>query len=230
MSLIELRHVGKTYCPHAKADPLPVLFDIDLRIQKGEYIAIMGPSGSGKSTLLNILGCLDRPSTGQYLFHQKDVSQLNDNALSQIRNRKIGYVFQSFNLIPQLTVLENISIPLYYHDKTEKEIRQRAAELAQSVGLDDRVHHRPTELSGGQQQRTAIARALANRPLLILADEPTGNLDTKTGRDILLLLDRLNQSGTTLLVITHDDQVALCAKRVLRLRDGRIAADTTNDR
>ena len=207
---------------------LRVLRDIDITINSGEYVAIMGPSGSGKSTLLNMIGCLDRPSSGNYRLGGQDVSQLEDDDLSAIRGARIGFVFQSFNLIAQLNVIENIEIPMFYQNYGEVESTERAMELAAMVGLGDRMRHRPSELSGGQQQRVAIARALANDPLIILADEPTGNLDSSSGADILEILDRLHREGKTLVVVTHDEQIATCAERVIRLFDGYVAEDTYN--
>ena len=207
---------------------LRVLRDIDITINSGEYVAIMGPSGSGKSTLLNMIGCLDRPSSGNYRLGGQDVSQLEDDDLSAIRGARIGFVFQSFNLIAQLNVIENIEIPMFYQNYGEVESTERAMELAAMVGLGDRMRHRPSELSGGQQQRVAIARALANDPLIILADEPTGNLDSNSGADILEILDRLHREGKTLVVVTHDEQIATCAERVIRLFDGYVAEDTYN--
>jgi putative ABC transport system ATP-binding protein len=195
---------------------------VDLRIEDGEYMAIMGRSGSGKSTLLNVLGCLDRPTEGDYFLEGSNVADLDDDALSSIRNRQLGFVFQAYNLIPHLTVLENVEVPLEYAGVSPREARERATVLVERMGLGDRLRHRPTELSGGQQQRVAIARALANEPSLLLADEPTGNLDTKTGREILDLLRRLNEGGTTLVVVTHDSNIAQRAHRTVHMRDGRI--------
>ena len=210
------------------AAELRVLREIDIAINSGEYVAIMGPSGSGKSTLLNMIGCLDRPSSGSYRLGGQDVSKLEDDELSAIRGSRIGFVFQSFNLIAQLNVLENIGIPMFYQNYGEIESTERAMELADLVGLGDRMKHRPSELSGGQQQRVAIARALANDPLIILADEPTGNLDSSSGADILTILDRLHDQGKTLVVVTHDENIATHAQRVIRLFDGRVAQDTYN--
>lgn len=207
---------------------LRVLREINITIYAGEYVAIMGPSGSGKSTLLNMIGCLDRPSSGSYRLGDQDVSSLEDDALSAIRGARIGFVFQSFNLIAQLNVIENIEIPMFYQGYGEVESTERAIELATLVGLSERMKHRPSELSGGQQQRVAIARALANDPLIILADEPTGNLDSASGSDILQILDRLHTEGKTLIVVTHDEQIATRAQRVIRLFDGRVAQDTYN--
>ena len=198
---------------------------VDFRIRTGEYVAIMGSSGSGKSTLLNILGCLDTPSRGAYFLDGKDVADLDDDQLSGVRREKIGFVFQSFNLIPQITVLENIEIPLFYQGWHERESRERATELAGIVGLGDRVRHRPTELSGGQRQRVAIARALANDPKIILADEPTGNLDTATGNEIMTILDGLVEDGRTVVLVTHESHIAAHASRTVCLGDGLVVSD-----
>lgn len=195
---------------------------ISARILRGEYVAIMGRSGSGKSTLLNILGCLDRPTSGQYLLGGKDVSRLNDAALSRVRGQNIGFIFQSFNLIPQLTVQENLEVPLFYQGRVGAESRAKAAELADRVGLGDRLHHRPSELSGGQQQRVAIARSLMNDPLFLLADEATGNLDSKTEEEILALLEQLQQEGMTIVIVTHNPKVAARAERTIWLKDGQV--------
>ena len=201
---------------------LEVLRGIDLTIKSGEFIAIMGPSGSGKSTLLNMLGCLDRPTRGRYFLGGRDVSRLSDDELSLIRGQRIGFVFQSYNLIGQLNVIENIELPMYYQGYSEHESAARAKELAVMVGLGDRLKHRPTELSGGEQQRVAIARALANDPLIVLADEPTGNLDSENGAEIMEILHRLHQQGKTLAIITHDQGIATQAQRIINLLDGRI--------
>jgi len=209
---------------------LRVLREIDLTIHSGEYVAIMGPSGSGKSTLLNMIGCLDRPSSGDYILGGQSVAQLNDDELSNIRGARIGFIFQSFNLIAQLNVIENIDIPMYYQAYGKQESADRAQELAGLVGLADRVDHRPAELSGGQQQRVAIARALGHNPLIILADEPTGNLDSGSGADILVILDRLHSEGKTLIIVTHDEHIAAKAGRVIRLFDGCIATEENNKR
>ncbi len=199
---------------------------LDLDIHEGEYVSIMGPSGCGKSTLLNVLGCLDQPSTGRYLLGGEDVSQLEDDALSQVRGKKLGFIFQSYNLIQQLTVLENIEVPLYYQGVPESRGRRIARDLAVQVGLETRLSHRPNELSGGQQQRVAIARSLANDPLVILADEATGNLDSASGEEILKIFDDLNAAGKTLIFVTHDDAMAQRTRRIIRLKDGRIESDT----
>lgn len=201
------------------------LKSISFTVTKGEFISIMGPSGCGKSTLLNLLGCLDKPSNGSYFLGGCDVSRMEDDALSAVRGQRLGFVFQSYNLIPQLTVVENIEIPLYYRNVEEDECRTRAIKLATLVGLEKRLNHKPSELSGGQQQRVAIARSLVNDPILLLADEPTGNLDSKSGKEILLLFDELHHAGKTLILITHDESVAYRSQRTLRLRDGEIESD-----
>ncbi|MCC6795107.1 MAG: ABC transporter ATP-binding protein [Candidatus Hydrogenedentes bacterium] len=198
---------------------------VSLDFRQGEYITIMGPSGCGKSTLLNLLGCLDRPTDGQYILGGEDVSTLDDDTLSSIRGKRIGFVFQSYNLIQQLNVLENIEVPLYYQGRPDEEARAIATELAVRVGLGERLEHRPYELSGGQQQRVAVARALANDPLIILADEPTGNLDSTSGSDILGVFDELHRQGKTLIMVTHSDEVSERAQRVIRLRDGKVERD-----
>jgi putative ABC transport system ATP-binding protein len=202
-----------------------VLGGISLDIHPGEYVCIMGPSGCGKSTLLNVLGCLDQPTTGDYFLGGQNVAHLNDDELSSARNRNLGFIFQSYNLIQQLTVVENIAVPLYYGGKTDREMTQIAEKLACQVGLEHRLHHRPNQLSGGQQQRVAIARALSNSPLVILADEATGNLDSKSGKEILDLFDELNQQGKTLVFVTHDERMVERCTRVVRLRDGILDRD-----
>jgi len=201
---------------------LKVLRDVELTINNGDYVAIMGPSGSGKSTLLNMIGCLDRPTSGDYWLGGQNVSLLDDDQLSLIRGARIGFIFQSFNLINQLNVVENIEVPMYYQGYSENESAERARELAAMVGLADRLDHRPSELSGGQQQRVAIARALANDPLIILADEPTGNLDSESGAEILKILVDLHSQGKTLIVVTHDEGISENAGRVVEIFDGRI--------
>jgi putative ABC transport system ATP-binding protein len=222
--VIELRGVEKHY--QMGSFVVKALRGVDLKIFPGDYMSILGPSGCGKSTMLNILGCLDQPSVGEYLLDGVDVAQLPDNHLSSVRGKKLGFIFQSYNLIQQLTVLENIEVPLYYQGLTEKESREISVPLAEKVGLGARFDHKPTELSGGQQQRVAIARALANDPSVILADEATGNLDSKSGGDILEIFDQLNADGKTLIMITHDETMADRTSRVLRLKDGEIAFDT----
>ena len=208
-----------------KGETVQALRGVTFEVQDGEYMAIMGPSGSGKSTLLNLLGCLDRPTGGEYHLGDQNVAELNDDQLSHVRASKIGFVFQSYNLISQLTVLENIEVPLHYQGKISPDTRQLCAEFADMVGLADRLNHRPSELSGGQQQRVAIARSLVNDPFFILADEATGNLDSKTTDEILSLFDKLNDGGKTIIMITHEDEVASRTKRTLKLRDGQIESD-----
>ncbi|MDP4583897.1 MAG: ABC transporter ATP-binding protein [Verrucomicrobiales bacterium] len=226
--VIELRGVEKHY---QMGDTLvKALHGVDLKILPGDYISILGPSGCGKSTMLNILGCLDQPTIGQYFLSGQDVSQLSDDDLSQVRGKRLGFIFQSYNLIQQLTVVENIEVPLYYQGVTEKESREIAVALAEKVGLGTRLDHRPTELSGGQQQRVAIARALANDPAVILADEATGNLDSKSGGDILQIFDELNADGKTLILITHDEGMAMRTSRTIRLKDGSVAYDSYTER
>jgi putative ABC transport system ATP-binding protein len=201
---------------------------VSLDIPEGDYVAIMGPSGSGKSTLLNLLGCLDRPTSGRFFLGDLDVAQLDDDQLSDIRASRIGFVFQSYNLIPQLTVVENIEVPLYYLGQLTPESREHCRRLAAKVGLGDRLNHRPMQLSGGQQQRAGIARSLANNPYFMLADEPTGNLDSVTTGEILALLDQLNAAGKTIIIVTHEEDVGGRAKRIVRLRDGLVQSDERN--
>jgi len=222
-SIVKFENVVKVY--HLGGIELPVLRGVSCEIQKGEHVAIMGPSGSGKTTMLNIMGCLDTVTSGKYFLEGKDISTLDDDQLSEIRSKKIGFIFQSYNLIPQLTVLENIEMPLFYQQVDEEKTREKAIELARMVGLGDRIKHRPSELSGGQQQRVAIARALMNDPILILADEPTGNLDSVSGKEIMKLLCELNEKGTTLIVVTHDPNVAKYSGRILKMLDGRISGE-----
>lgn len=220
MPIAEVRNLKKIY-PMGEIT-VEALKGISLSFEEGDYVAIMGPSGSGKSTLLNLVGCLDRPSAGSYFLGGVDVSRLSDDALSEIRSERIGFVFQFYNLISQLSVVENIEVPLFYQGRSPHECRRRSLELVEIVGLGQRARHRQMELSGGEQQRVAIARALANDPLIILADEPTGNLDSATGEDILGLLDTLNRQGKTILMVTHDDKVAARAGRIVRLKDGHL--------
>lgn len=204
---------------------IQALRGVDLLICRNEYLAVMGPSGSGKSTLMNMLGCLDTPSSGRYEFNGKDVASMEDDELAEIRNREIGFVFQTFNLLPRSTSLQNVELPLIYAGVGAEERRQRAAEALMAVGLADRMEHKPNELSGGQRQRVAIARALVNQPSIILADEPTGNLDSRTGEEIMGLFERLYESGNTIVVVTHEEEIAEHAGRVVRLRDGVIESD-----
>jgi putative ABC transport system ATP-binding protein len=219
--VIEVRNLRKTYGSGDTA--VHALRGLDLTVQKGEYIAIMGASGSGKSTLLNILGCLDVPSSGKYLLDGIDTGEFDEEQLSLLRNRKIGFVFQSFNLVPRTTALANVELPLVYAGVRRAQRRERALAALDLVGLTDRTHHRPNELSGGQQQRVAIARALVTSPAIVLADEPTGNLDTESSREVLGILDRLNASGRTVVLITHEDEVAAHAMRTVRVVDGKVA-------
>ncbi len=222
-SIVRLENVRKTY--QMGSVPVEVLRGITLEINSGEYVSIMGPSGCGKSTMLNLLGCLDQPTAGRYLLDEKDVSTLDDDSLSTIRGAKLGFIFQSYNLIQQLTVLENIEVPLYYQGRPEAESRDIAMELAKIVGLEHRLHHKPRELSGGQQQRAGIARSLANDPLVLLADEPTGNLDSSSGNDILKIFEDLHHRGKTIIMVTHDPGIAELTTRTIRLRDGQIEND-----
>jgi putative ABC transport system ATP-binding protein len=225
-AIARLENVRKTY--KMGSVTVEALRGVSLNINPGEYISIMGPSGCGKSTLLNLLGCLDRPSSGSYYLGKDDVAQMDDDGLSYVRGSRLGFVFQSYNLIQQLTVLENIEVPLFYQGWPEDKSRQVAKELAIRVGLEQRMDHKPFELSGGQQQRVAIARALVNDPMVILADEATGNLDSASGAEILNLLDDLNQQGKTIIMVTHDASIAQRAKRNIRLRDGQVETDTLN--
>jgi putative ABC transport system ATP-binding protein len=221
--IVHFEKVRKTY--QMGLVTVEALRGISFAVEAGDYISIMGPSGCGKSTLLNLLGCLDRPTSGRYLLGGEDVSKMEDDALSSVRGTRLGFVFQSYNLIQQLTVLENIEVPLYYQGRSEEESREQARKLAARVGLEHRLDHKPFELSGGQQQRVAIARALVNEPLVLLADEPTGNLDSTSGTEILKLFDELNQQGKTLIMVTHDTNVSHHAQRAIRLCDGEIESD-----
>jgi putative ABC transport system ATP-binding protein len=204
------------------------LRDISITIKKGEYVALMGPSGSGKSTLMNMLGCLDTPSSGQYFLSEQDVSQMNDNQLAEVRNKEIGFVFQTFNLLPRSTALDNVCLPLIYAGKAKKERVLRGQQVLEQVGLGDRMSHRPNELSGGQRQRVAVARALVNHPAMLLADEPTGNLDSKTSIEIMGLFEEIHRNGNTIVVVTHEEEIAQHAHRIIRLKDGLVESDTVN--
>jgi len=222
MSLIEARDLWKTYV--MGTEEIHALAGVDVIVDKGEYVAIMGPSGSGKSTLMNVIGCLDTPTKGTYRLNGREVSTMEDDELAAIRNREIGFVFQTFQLLPRAPALRNVELPLVYRGVPADERHERAKQALERVDLGERLTHRPNELSGGQRQRVAIARALVNDPSIVLADEPTGNLDTSTGQEILALFDELNEQGHTLVVITHEQEVADRAKRTIRLRDGKIAA------
>ncbi len=226
-AIIRIEGVEKRYVLGGEADVL-ALRGVNLTVHEGSYVAIMGPSGSGKSTMLNILGCLDRPTAGRYWLGGEDVSSMPDDDLSEARGRMIGFIFQSYNLIAQLTVIENIQVPLLYQGRDLREYHDRCVELARLVGLGQRLNHRPNQLSGGQQQRVAIARSLVNDPLMILADEPTGNLDSRTGTEVLDLIDQLNQSGKTIVLVTHDERVAARAHRVVHMKDGLIDREVIN--
>ena len=225
-TVADLRKITKTYFKPDGSVLVEALREVDLLIEAGQYLAIMGASGSGKSTLMNILGCLDQPTAGSYLLDGRDVSTMEDDELSRARREKIGFVFQAFNLISQLNAIENVEVPLFYHGVHRHERRRRATERLEAVGLGDRLTHRPPELSGGEQQRVAIARALVNNPSIIMADEPTGNLDSKTGAAILELLAELHQKGMTIIVVTHDQRVADQCQRIIQLADGAIESDT----
>jgi putative ABC transport system ATP-binding protein len=223
MSLIETVDLWKTYI--MGSEEIHALRGVSISIERGEYVAIMGPSGSGKSTLMNLIGCLDTPSQGSYLLNGKQVSQMNDNELARIRNEEIGFVFQTFNLLPRATALHNVELPLVYAGVAAADRQQRAKLALEKVELASRMTHRPNELSGGQRQRVAIARALVNNPSILLADEPTGNLDSKTGTEIMTLFDRLHQAGNTIVLVTHEADIAACAHRAIHLRDGQVEND-----
>lgn len=224
--IIRLEHIKKEYVIEKVV--IPALREVSLSIHKNEYVALMGPSGSGKSTMMNILGCLDTPSGGTYVLNGKDVSRLGDNELAVIRNKEIGFVFQTFNLMPRLNALQNVALPLVYAGVGRKERDERAKEVLESVGLGDRMDHKPNELSGGQKQRVAIARALVNHPSIILADEPTGNLDSKTSVEIMEIFGLIHDRGNTVILVTHEEDISHFARRIVKLLDGEIASDHLN--
>lgn len=225
MNIINIEHIAKIY--QVGMEEVHALRDISVKINKNEYVAIMGPSGSGKSTLMNMLGCLDTPTSGIYEFKEKNVSDMTDNQLAQIRNREIGFVFQTFNLLSRSDAIHNVELPLIYAGVSYSERRERAETALIDVGLKDRMHHKPNELSGGQRQRVAIARALVTRPSIILADEPTGNLDSKTGEEIMILFNEIYEKGNTIILVTHEEYIAEHAARIIRLKDGLIEKDET---
>ena len=223
-SVIKIRSITRDF-PLGQ-EIVKVLKGIDLEIQKGEYVALMGPSGSGKSTLMNLLGCLDTPTSGYYELNGVDVSSMSDDALAEIRNKEIGFVFQTFNLLPRTTALDNVALPMVYAGAPKSKRHKRASEVLADVGLSDRMDHKPNQLSGGQRQRVAVGRALVNKPSIILADEPTGNLDSKTSLEIMQLFDDIHQAGNTVILVTHEEDIATHAQRIIRLRDGIIESDT----
>jgi putative ABC transport system ATP-binding protein len=226
MSLISLRDIRKTF--YLGAQVVNALDGVDLDINRNEYVALMGPSGSGKSTLMNILGCLDVPSSGTYILNDKDVSSMSENELAEIRNKEIGFVFQTFNLLPRTTALSNVALPLVYAGISKKDRVARASETLEMVGLGDRMDHHPNQLSGGQRQRVAVARALINNPSIILADEPTGNLDSKTSEEIMRLFADIHNKGNTVILVTHEEDIARFSHRIIRLRDGKVESDVIN--
>lgn len=222
-ALIQLENIAKIYTVGSQT--VKALDGINLSIERNEYVALMGPSGSGKSTLMNIIGCLDQPTSGIYHLNGPNVAQLSENELATIRNKEIGFVFQTFNLLPRLTALQNVALPLIYAGVSESDRLKQAEKVLEQVGLLDRMHHKPNELSGGQRQRVAVARALVNNPSLILADEPTGNLDTKTSEEIMHLFEEIHAAGNTVVVVTHEEDIARRAKRIVRIRDGQVESD-----
>lgn len=225
--LISIEHLNKTYI--MGTEKVEALKDVSINIEKGEYVALMGPSGSGKSTLMNLLGCLDSPSRGQYWLNGKEVSTMEDSELAEVRNKDIGFVFQTFNLLPRLSALENVALPLVYAGVSKEDRLAKARKVLEAVGLGDRVSHKPNELSGGQRQRVAVARALVNDPAIILADEPTGNLDTKTSYEIMSLFEEIHKAGNTVILVTHEQDIAMHAHRIIRLRDGLVESDIANE-
>lgn len=226
--LIQIKELSKTYV--IGEEVINALKGVSLSIYKNEYVALMGPSGSGKSTLMNMLGCLDSPSAGEYILNGIAVARMTDNELAEVRNKQIGFVFQTFNLLPRASTLENVALPLVYAGFSKPDRNKRAMEVLESVGLGNRVNHKPNELSGGQRQRVAIARALVNNPAIILADEPTGNLDSKTSVEIMGLFEEIHKSGNTVILVTHEEDIALHAHRIIRLKDGMVESDKANDR
>jgi putative ABC transport system ATP-binding protein len=228
MPVIELKDISRRY--QIGTEVIHALRTVTLSIERGEYVALMGPSGSGKSTLMNILGCLDTPSSGEYILNGKLVSSMHDNELADIRNKEIGFVFQTFNLIPRSSALDNVALPLVYAGIRKDARINQASDTLKGVGLGDRIHHKPNELSGGQRQRVAIARALVNNPSIILADEPTGNLDSKTSEEIMGLFEDIHQKGNTIIVVTHEEDIALHAHRIVRLKDGLVESDAINEK
>jgi putative ABC transport system ATP-binding protein len=226
MNIIETSQIAKRYVMGTEV--VEALKSITIQIRKGEYVAFMGPSGSGKSTLMNIVGCLDTPTSGQYILNNQDVSRMGENDLAEVRNKEIGFVFQTFNLLPRQTSLENVALPLIYAGYSKADRTEKAMQALKNVGLENRAHHRPNELSGGQRQRVAVARALVNDPSILLADEPTGNLDTKTSYEIMDLFDQIHSKGNTVIMVTHEEDIAEYAHRVVRLRDGLIETDRIN--
>lgn len=224
--VIQIKNIKRDF--QLGQETVKVLKGIDLNIRQGDYVALMGPSGSGKSTLMNLLGCLDTPTSGSYILSGKDVSQLSDDELAEIRNKEIGFVFQTFNLLPRTTALDNVALPMIYAGKSKKDRDARATEVLQNVGLGDRMDHKPNQLSGGQRQRVAVGRALVNKPSIILADEPTGNLDSKTSVEIMNLFNEIHAAGNTVILVTHEEEIAEHAHRVIRLRDGMIESDQRN--
>ncbi len=223
MSFIKTKDLVKIY-EMGEAE-VRALDGVSTEIEEGEYVAIMGPSGSGKSTFMNLIGCLDSPTSGSYILKNEEVAKLDDNQLAAIRNKEIGFIFQTFNLLPRTDALHNVELPLIYSGLTRKERKQRAMEALEAVGLKDRMHHKSNEMSGGERQRVAIARALVNKPSIILADEPTGNLDSKTGEEIIILIDDLNRQGHTIILVTHEEYIAKRGKRIIKLLDGKILSD-----
>jgi len=224
--IISISHIQKTY--KIGEEIINALKDVSLKIFKNEYVALMGPSGSGKSTLMNMLGCLDSPTSGEYILNNLSVAKMSDNQLAEVRNKEIGFVFQTFNLLPRATTLDNVALPLVYAGFTKEAREKRAKEVLEQVGLGDRMNHKPNELSGGQRQRVAIARALVNKPAIILADEPTGNLDSKTSVEIMGLFEEIHNNGNTIILVTHEEDIALHAHRIVRLKDGLVETDTAN--